>query len=60
MQNGKSQPRSGCQLGACLIEYAMLFEVESTAGTEKKSQRRAGTAGEQPSPNKKTNQRVNT
>lgn len=27
---------------------------------EKRSQRRAGTAGEQPLPNKKTNQRVNT
>lgn len=32
----------------------------STAGAEKRSKRRAGTVGEQPSPNKKTNQRENT
>ena len=39
---------------AYLIEYAMPFEVKSTAAAEKRSQHRTGTAGEQPSPNKKT------
>lgn len=60
MQNRKNQSRSGCQPGARQIEYAMLFEVKSTAGTEKRRQHRADTAGEQPSLNKKTTQRVNT
>lgn len=52
--------RLSAQVISNWIRHAIWSGGLATAGAERRNKRRACTAGEQPSPNKKTNQRVNT